>query len=52
MLLISLQYFLCEKIRERLPFDGSIFRTLFCENTIAGKNAVEVKLKKYLEAIG
>jgi len=43
---------LCGKTRDKLPFDVSSFRTLFYENTIAGKSAVEVKLKKYLESIG
>lgn len=40
---------LCDRKRERLPFDISGFRTLFYDNTIAGKNAVEKSLKKYLE---
>ncbi|MDD8018860.1 MAG: hypothetical protein PHP42_10845 [Bacteroidota bacterium] len=34
-----------------LPFDVSPFRTLFYENTIAGKNKVEAGLRKHLEAI-
>lgn len=40
---------LCDRKRERLPFDISGFRTLFYDNTIAGKTAVEKSLKKYLE---
>lgn len=36
---------LCERKRERLPFDISGFRTLFYDNTIAGKSAVEKSLK-------
>lgn len=42
---------LCDKTRERLPFDVSGFRTLFYENTIAGKKKVEESLKKYLANI-
>jgi hypothetical protein len=34
-----------------LPFDISGFRTLFYENTIAGKGQIETGLKKHLEAI-
>lgn len=41
----------CDKVRERLPFDVSSFRTLFYENTIAGKAKIEKSLKKYLENI-
>lgn len=37
--------------REKLPFDLSSFRTLFYENTIAGKKKVEESLAKYLENI-
>ncbi len=37
--------------REKLPFDISGFRTLFYENTIAGKTKVERNLKKFLENI-
>lgn len=40
---------LCDKKREKLPFDLSSFRTLYYENTIAGKKKVEASLKKYLE---
>jgi len=42
---------LCDRKREKLPFDISGFRTLFYDNTIAGKSAVEKSLKKYLEGI-
>lgn len=42
---------LCDKKREKLPFDLSSFRTLFYENTIAGKKKVEMSLTKYLENI-
>jgi hypothetical protein len=35
----------------RLPFDVSAFRTLFYENTIAGKRIVEEGLRKHLKAI-
>jgi len=42
---------LCDKKREKLPFDLSSFRTLYYENTIAGKKKVEASLTKYLEKI-
>lgn len=42
---------LCDRKRERLPFDISGFRTLFYDNTIAWKTAVETSLKKYLDAL-
>jgi hypothetical protein len=42
---------LCDKKRDKLPFDLSSFRTLFYENSIAGKRKVENSLKKYLEKI-
>jgi nucleoside 2-deoxyribosyltransferase len=35
----------------QLPFDVSPFRTLFYENSIAGKAKVESGLKQHLEAI-
>lgn len=35
----------------KLPFDVSPFRTLFYENTIAGKAKIEAGLRKHLEAI-
>ncbi|AWA30980.1 hypothetical protein HYN48_13320 [Flavobacterium magnum] len=40
---------LCDRKREKLPFDLSSFRTLFYENTIAGKKKIEENLKKYLD---
>lgn len=42
---------LCDRKREKLPFDISGFRTLFYENSIAGKSAVEKNLQKFLENI-
>lgn len=39
---------LCDKKREKLPFDVSSFRTLFYDNSIAGKSQIENKLKQYL----
>lgn len=42
---------LCDRKRERLPFDISGFRALFYDNTIAGKSAVEKSLKKYLDTL-
>ncbi len=42
---------LCDKKRAKLPFDLSSFRTLFYDNTIAGKTQVERKLRKYLQTI-
>lgn len=42
---------LSDKKREKLPFDISGFRTLFYDNTIAGKSAVEAKLKEHLQNI-
>jgi hypothetical protein len=42
---------LCDKRRERLPFDLSGFRTVFYENSIGGKSSVEDRLRKHLEAI-
>ncbi len=35
----------------KLPFDVSPFRTLFYENSIAGKNKVEMGLRKHINAI-
>ncbi|SFO03373.1 hypothetical protein SAMN04487989_1241 [Bizionia echini] len=40
---------LCDRKRDKLPFDISGFRTLFYDNTIAGKGLVEKSLRKYLE---
>lgn len=42
---------LCDKKRNKLPFDLSSFRTLFYDNTIAGKTQVETRLRKYLQTI-
>jgi hypothetical protein len=42
---------LCDRKRDKLPFDISGFRTLFYDNTIAGKTAVEQSLTKYLSSI-
>lgn len=43
---------LCEKkIREKLPFDVSGFRTIFYDNSIGGKKEVEDKLEKHLQDI-
>lgn len=42
---------LCDKKREKLPFDISSFRTLYYVNSIAGKTAIENGLRKYLENI-
>jgi nucleoside 2-deoxyribosyltransferase len=42
---------LCDKKREKLPFDLSGFRTLFYENSIGGKNKVENDLRKFIESI-
>jgi hypothetical protein len=40
---------LCSKTRDKLPFDLAGFRTLFYDNTIAGKTAVESMLRQHLE---
>jgi hypothetical protein len=42
---------LSDRKRERLPFDISGFRTLFYDNTIGGKAAVEMRLKQHLDAL-
>ena len=42
---------LSDKKRIKLPFDVSGFRTLFYENSIGGKRAVEENLYKYLQNI-
>lgn len=42
---------LSEKKRDKLPFDVSSFRTLFYDNTIAGKRRVEERLRNYLKNI-
>jgi hypothetical protein len=38
-------------MRERLPFDIAGLRTLFYDNTIAGKGVVESRLKEHLDAL-
>lgn len=43
---------LSDRKREKLPFDISGFRTLFYDNTIGGKSAVEDRLKRHLQSIG
>ena len=40
---------LSDRTREKLPFDVSGFRTLFYDNTIGGKSAVEERLKTHLK---
>lgn len=42
---------LSDRKREKLPFDISGFRTLFYDNTIGGKTAVEERLRRHLGAI-
>lgn len=43
---------LCDKNkRTKLPFDISSFRTLFYEDSISGKTAIETNLRRYLEAL-
>ena len=42
---------LSDRKRERLPFDISGFRTLFYDNTIGGKSAIEQRLKEHLRNI-
>lgn len=42
---------LSDKKRDKLPFDISGFRTLFYDNTIGGKTAIEDRLSKHLKAI-
>ena len=43
---------LSDRKRDKLPFDISGFRTLFYDNSIGGKGAVEERLRKHLEALG
>ena len=40
---------LCDRKRDKLPFDISGFRTLFYDNTISGKSKIEENLKKFLD---
>ena len=42
---------ICDRTREKLPFDVSSFRTLFYSNSISGKSKIENSLEKYLENI-
>jgi hypothetical protein len=42
---------LSDKSRDKLPFDVSGFRTLFYDNTIAGKQGIEERLRRHLENI-
>lgn len=42
---------LSEKKREKLPFDVSGLRTIFYDNTIAGKTKIEQNLEKFIEKI-
>lgn len=42
---------LSDKTRDKLPFDVAGIRTLFYDNTIAGKSAVEESLRKHLDAL-
>ncbi|HFG1922546.1 hypothetical protein WMQ48_20605 [Vibrio cidicii] len=42
---------LCDRTREKLPFDVSGFRCIFYENSISGKVKVENVLKRHLDAI-
>jgi hypothetical protein len=42
---------LSNKTRDNLPFDVAGMRTLFYDNTIAGKAQIEQKLEKHLEAL-
>lgn len=44
----KLTILLCDRSREKLPFDISGFRTIFYENTIAGKKQVEDRLEQHL----
>ena len=42
---------LSDRKRGKLPFDVSGFRTLFYDNTIGGKSAVEAALQRHLQAL-
>jgi hypothetical protein len=42
---------LSDRKREKLPFDIAGFRTLFYDNTISGKGAIEERLKKHLDGL-
>lgn len=40
---------MCDKAREKLPFDISGFRTLFYENSISGKRKVDENLRMFIK---
>lgn len=42
---------MCDRGRQKLPFDISGFRTVFYDNTIGGKRSVETRLRQFLAAI-
>jgi hypothetical protein len=42
---------LCNRTREKLPFDISGFRTIFYSNTIIGKKKVEDDLRRFIDNI-
>ena len=39
---------LCDRKRDKLPFDVSGFRTLYYDNTIGGKSTIENRLREHL----
>jgi len=41
----------CDKTREKLPFDVSGMRTIFYENKIAGKTKIEKQLREHIKNI-
>ncbi|MGF1864962.1 hypothetical protein L4D15_06725 [Enterovibrio norvegicus] len=42
---------MCDRERQKLPFDLSGFRTIFYSNTISGKSKVEESLTKHLDSL-